>query len=334
MKIKISCEQEFLYEISAICKANYAERTYYIATFRKAGKIGVLNERLVPLCIFEPQGIAEIQSVSVHPYAHSFVVAGSNVIHVYDLNGNLIEPVEGNIVEIHHSLDGRYLWCIRKGNAEQFTIEVRDTENLNQILAERVCEDILYDSTFSIGLTPQINEIYLSRGAGQDGSVIGFAKFMDKDIDLIYPDSLNKNNEAVVPIWGENEHEFLLQQGDIGIFKYEYTSCQLLQEYLFPEDMEYVGYHHAYLKKDKAIIQYDEQFWVLDLNVMLIEAPFCIDRHEPKETKCFYPSLADDTSMMTDIYYLKRFDNTLIGFTGIKENHSIFLIELANCLEG
>lgn len=333
MKIKISYEQEFVYEISAICKANYVERTYYIATFRKAGKIGILNERLVPLCIFEPQGIAEIQSVSVHPYTHSFVVAGSNAIHVYDLNGNLIEQIEGNIVEIHHSPDGRYLWCIRKDNAKQFTIEVRDAENLNQILAERVCEDILYYSTFSIGLTPQTNEIYLSQAAGQDGSVIGFAKFMDKDIALIYPDNLNKDYEAVVPIWGENDHEFLLQQGDTGIFKYEYTSCKLLQAYLFPEDMEYVGYHHPYLKKDKAIIQYNEQFWVLDLNTMQIETPFCIDGHEPKETKYFYPSLVDDTSMMTDIYYLERFDNTLIGFTGIKENYSVFLIELGNYLE-
>ena len=119
----------------------------------------------------------------------------------------------------------------------------------------------------------------------------------------------------------------------MGIFKYEYPSCELSQEYLFPEDIEYVGYNHAYLNKDKAIIQYDEQFWVLDLNAMQIEAPFSIDKHEPKETKCIYPSLADDTSMMTDIYYLERFDNTLIGFSGIEENYSIFLIELANRLE-
>lgn len=333
MRIKINYEQQFVYEISAICKANYAEGTYYIATFSKAGKIGILNERLVPSYIFEPQGISEIQSVSIHPYMHSFVVVGSNAIHVYDLNGNLIEQAEGNIVEIHHSLNGRYFWCIRKDNAKQFTIEVRDTKNLNQILAERVCEDKLYDSIFKIGLTPQANEIYLSQVAGQDGSVIGFAKFMDKDIALIYPDSLNENYEAVIPIWGEKEHEFLLQQGNIGIFKYDYTSCTLLQKFLFPEDMEYVGYHHAYLNKDKAIIQYNEQFWVLDLNVMQIEVPFSIDRHEPKETKYFYPSLADDTSMMTDIYYLKRDDNTLIGFTGIEKNYSIFLIELANCLE-
>ena len=169
--------------------------------------------------------------------------------------------------------------------------------------------------------------------AGQDGSVIGFVKFTGKDIALKYPNSLNEDYEAVIPIWGENEHEFLLQQDATGIFKYKYPSCKLLQEYLFPEDMEYVGYHHAYLNKEKAIIQYDEQFWVLDLNVMQIEAPFSIDRHEPKETKYFYPSLADDTNMMTDVYLLKRIDNTLVCFAGIEKNYSIFLIELANCLE-
>lgn len=333
MKTKISYEQQFVYEISAICKVNEAKQTYYIATFSKAGKIGILNEKLVPLCIFEPQGIAEIQSVSVHPYAHSFVVAGSNVIHIYDLNGNLIEQAGGNIMEIQHSLDGRYLWCIRKDNAKQFTIEVRDTEKLNQVLAEKVCKDKLYDSAFSIGLTPKTNEIYLSQAAGQDGSTIGFAKFTGKGITLVYPDNLNEDYEAVIPIWGENEHEFLLQQGDTGIFKYEYTSYKLLQEYLFPEDMEYVGYYHAYLNKEKAIIQYNEQFWVLDLNVMQIEAPFCINGHEPKETKYFYPSLADDTSMMTDVYHLERIDDTLVCFAGIEENYSIFLIELTNCLE-
>lgn len=85
MRTKRTYEQQFEYKISAICKANYSEQTYYIATFSKAPKIGILNERLVPSCIFELQGIAKIQSVSVHPYAHSFVVAGSNVIHVYDL---------------------------------------------------------------------------------------------------------------------------------------------------------------------------------------------------------------------------------------------------------
>lgn len=333
MKIKITYEQQFEYKISAICKANYVEQTYYIATFSKAGKIGVLNEKLVPLCIFEPQGITEIQSVSVHPYAHSFVVAGSNVIHAYDLNGNLIEQAEGNIMEIQHSLDGKYLWCIRKDNAKRFAIEVRDAEQLNQILAEKVSRNKLYDSAFEIGLTPQTNEICLSQMAGQDGSVIGSVKFTGKDIALKYPNSLNEDYEAVIPIWGENEHEFLLQQDATGIFKYKYPSCKLLQEYLFPEDMEYVGYHHAYLNKEKAIIQYDEQFWVLDLNVMQIEAPFSIDRHEPKETKYFYPSLADDTNMMTDVYLLKRIDNTLVCFAGIEKNYSIFLIELANCLE-
>lgn len=333
MKIKISYEQQFVYEISAICKANYAGQTYYIATFRKAGKIGILNERLVLSCIFEPQGIAEIQSVSVHPYLHSLVVAGSNVIHVYDLNGNLIEQVDGNIMEIQHSLDGKYLWCIRKDNTDQFTIEVRDADNLNQILAEKICEDELYDSTFSIGLIPETNTSYLSQMAGQDGSAIGFAGFTSKDITLIYPDSLNEDYEAVIPIWGESKHEFLLQQGDIGVFKYEYPSYKLSQEFHFPENMESVGYYYAYLNKNKAFIEYDEQFWVLDLNVMQIEAPFCMDRHEPKETICFYPSLVNETSMMTDIYHLERVDNTLIGFTGIEKNYSIVLIELANCLE-
>lgn len=333
MKIKITYEQQFEYKISAICKANYVEQTYYIATFSKAPKIGILNERLVPSCIFEPQGIKEIQSVSVHPYARSFVVAGSNVIHVYDLSGNLIEQAEGNIMEIHHSLDGRYLWCIRKDNANQFTIEVRDAEKLNQILAEKAHEDELYDSSFYISLVPENNKMCLTQSAGQDGSLVGFAEFTDNDIVLTYPDSLNKYAEAVYPIWGDNMCEFLLQQDDTGIFKYEYPSFKLLQEYNFPEDMVYVGYYHAYLNKEKAIIQYDEQFWVLDLNVMQIEAPFSIDEHEAKEAKYFYSLLADDTNMMTDVYHLERIDNTLVCFAGIKENYSIFLIELANCLE-
>ena len=326
MKIKISCEQHFVYEVSTICKANYAEQIYYIATFSKAGKIGVLNERLVPSCIFEPQGITEIQSVSVHPYSHSFVVAGSNALHIYDLNGNLIEQAEGIITEIRYSLDGRYLWCIRKDNANQFAIEVRNAENINHILAEKVYEDELYDSSFVIGVMPETDKINLSQSAGQDGSMIGFVEFTGKDIVLIYPDSLNKNSEPVIPIWGENRHEFLLQKGDTGIFKYEYPSCKLLQGYHFPENMQYVGYYHTYLNKEKAIIQYDEQFWVLDLNSMQIEAPFWIKGHEPKETKYFYPSLDDDTNMMTDIYHLERFDNTLVGFAGIKRDYSIFLV--------
>lgn len=334
MKIKISCEQQFEYKISAICKANYAEQTYYIATFSKTQKIGILNERLVPLCIFEPQGIADIQSISIHPYAHSFVVAGNNGIHVYDLNGNLIEQAAGNIMEIRHSLNGRYLWCIRKDNANQFTIEVRDAEKLNQILAEKAHEDELYDSSFYMSLVPENNKMCLTQSAGQDGSLVGFAELTDKDIVLTYPESLNKYAGAVYPIWGDNMCEFLLQQDDIGIFKYEYPSFKFLQEYNFPENMVYVGYYHAYLNKEKAIIQYDNQFWLLDLNAMQIEAPFCIDRHEPKETKYFYPSLADDTNMMTDIYHLERIDNTLVCFAGIEKNYSIFLIELANCLEG
>lgn len=330
MRIKISYEQQFTYRISAICKANYAGQTYYIATFNKAGKIGVLNERLVPSCVFEPQGITEIQSVSVHPYLPLFVVTGNNAIHVFDLNGNLIEQTRGDIAEIRHSLDGRYLWCIRKDNAIQFTIEVRDAENLNQILAEKTYEDELYDSLFHLGLVPKTNKIYLTQAAGQDGSLVGFVEFTDKDIVLTYPDSLNTNAEAVFPIWGENRHEFLLQHDVEGIFKYEYPSYRLLQKYYFPEKIKSIGYYHTYLNRKKAIIQYDGQFWVLDLNSMQIKTPFYIKGHEPKKAKYFYPLLEDNTNMTTDIYHLERFDNALVGFAGIKKNYNIFLIELAN----
>lgn len=333
MRTKITYEQHFPYEISAICKANYTEQTYYIATFSKAGRIGILNEKFVPSHIFEPQGITDIQSVAIHPRLPFFVVAGSNTISMYDLNRNLIEEYKGDIVAALYSSDGDFLWCIEKNSQEQFTITVHNAKNLSQILAKKICKDELYDSSFSIGLLPETNKIHICQTAGQDGSLIVFAEFTGKDIVLTYPDSLNQNAEAVFPIWGENKYEFLLQQNDTGIFKYEYPSYKLLQKYLFPENIEYAGYHHTYLNNEKAIIQYDEQFWVLDLSSMQIKAPFYIIGHEPKETKHFYPSLADDTSMMTDIYYLERFDNTLIGFAGIKKNYSIFLIELTTCLE-
>ena len=326
MNIKVTHKHNFADRVDKLCQAKYEDKTYYVVALNK-GRIAVLNAELVPLCLFEPEDITEIQSISIHPCSPFFVVVGNDTVCTYNLDGKLIEKNRDNIVDVRHSFDGKLLWCIKRNNSKEFTIEIREADNFTRVLAKKVCENELYDSEFSLGLLPESNKVYLLLAAGQDGSLIGFAEFENENITFTYPESLNIGSEPVSPIWGENEHEFLLQQYTTGIFKYEYPSCKLLQEYYFPEETEYIGCSHAYLNKEEAIIQREEQFWLLNLNTMKEEGSCYIEGHEPKETKYFYPLLADDTSMMTDIYYLERFGNDLIGFAGIKDIYSIFLLQ-------
>lgn len=201
MNIKVTHKHNFADRVDKLCQANYEDKTYYVVALNK-GRIAVLNAELVPLCMFEPENITENQSISIHPCSPFFVVVGNDTVCTYSLDGKLIEKNRDNIVDVCHSFDGKLLWCIRRNNSKDFTIEIREADNFSRVLANKVCENELYDSEFSLGLLPESNKVYLLLVAGQDGSLIGFAEFENENINFVYPESLNTGGEPV-PLFGE-----------------------------------------------------------------------------------------------------------------------------------
>jgi hypothetical protein len=88
-----------------------------------------------------------------------------------------------------------------------------------------------------------------------------------------------------------------------------------------------------YIGESNAIIQYEHRFFRFDLSNMTVLEEIIIKDHEPKPTNYFYPRLAEEVSLMTDIRYMKAAGEKVFAHLDFENKNSILVFDKADFID-
>lgn len=152
---------------------------------------------------------------------------------VYDFEGKKLWALNECICYAKFDPRSQQIWLVRYENDELVTLLVYDYQGNK--LAEKSMQDVMYASTFTIGLLPENHSVAIDFSGGQDGSQTYFVSFqntviqidkeLDADVNFLFVFGNDQNKKAI-----------LLNFYEDTLFLVDYPSLNVLKSFVFPED--------------------------------------------------------------------------------------------------
>ena len=253
------------------------------------------------------------------------VVRESEAVCLYDFQGEKISEIAGNYICAAFTNDGS-LWGIERAGHELLTWNVFNTDN--KLIASFDIKDPMYESHVCFTHCPSGGMI-LELAAGQDGTALFLLSHKD---GILGATEMFPNQCLSCPSFNDDGNRLLvLEYYDETLYHYSYPQLEKLGEYHYERgEEEELGSTLFYAGTDCAVISWNSRYYLLDLIHMTVCGEIIIEGHEPQPANIFYPRLSDDKALMTDIPYLVRIGDVVLGRVDFQEDFTLLVFDVAD----
>lgn len=203
-----------------------------------------------------------------------------------------------------------FLWLAAPLSDNEAELLLIETKNW-KIVQKAAVEDPFGSSHWSFHSTGRPGVISVWAAAGQDGQQIYWLTRDSSNFSLQKADELV---DCIPPVFSPDGSEFLIVARDSSIRRYTFENMEQRGPSLFSpdEDNPFEGYL-LYLHGRRALAKtLHARLYVVDLERMSIEDEVAIEGHEPRPTCEYYPILAEDRTLVTDISWFTKVGNVVV----------------------
>jgi hypothetical protein len=273
----------------------------YLFVGETTGNIAVLDAAFNVVCAFSlsfPPG----SSCSVNPGRGCFsALRKGELISIVDFHGEEKHSLSGNY--LCAAYNGDELWALERAGPEQVRWRVFDAELAP--VAELVLEDPLPDSVVSLTGIPNCSDMVLELAAGQDGSAL---YLLSGSAGALAVAEMFPGECFSAPVYRRDGTRFLtFDFYEQILYHYTFPALQPLGTFSLGawaqrEIAQAAEYGDClYLDEKTAAVSLDNRYFRLDLAAMEVTDEIVVAGHEPRPAEQFYPLLAGDKSLVTDI---------------------------------
>jgi hypothetical protein len=267
---------------------------------------------------------ATIRAVAPHPSKPvlAWVDGESGSLTVQRLDGSQIleldppqlhEPtpewIQRGFDACSYSQDGRCLWTVAALNAEDVLVQLHDAETGVTMESARI-KDPFGGSSCSFHATgiSSLTSLWL---AGQDGQQVYWLRRTGRGLSCT-PEAALTN--TIPPVFSPNGEQLLVVNDHHAICQFQFPGMQAVGSPLRPGDQDNPFVESlCYLSDRQALAGTNQQrLLVVDTVQMRVVAEACVEGHEPRPLKEYYPALVNDTELGTDISYFARLGDVII----------------------
>ncbi len=267
----------------------------------------------------------KVRAVSLHPSDQrlAWVDGKTGSLTVQDSHGSRlleIAPpevremtptwIERGFDDCFYSEDGQFLWTIAPLNSEDVVVQLHEAET-GATIARAALKDPFGGSSCSFHPTrrPDLTSLWLA--AGQDGQQVYWLKRTRGGFSCTLEAKLRN---TIPPIFSPNGEQILVVNDLNAICKFQFPAMQQVASPLESGDEDDpFSTSLCYLTDRHALAGTNEQrIFLLDTVQMRVEAEVSVEGHEPRPIGEYYPSLAKERGLGTDISYFARLGDVIV----------------------
>jgi hypothetical protein len=268
---------------------------------------------------------AKVRAIYPHPSEPLFAlvdgVSGSLVIQSFD--GNKVAQVEPprvkegasrfitpGFADCYFDESGAVLWVVAVLSDEECELSLVETKGWSVVHSAAV-EDRFGQSSFSFHSTGKAGLVSLWIAAGQNGQEVYSLKQQGFSFSC---NRLDKLTNCIPPAFSQDGSELLVVMADYSICRYAFPSMKQLgspcmsrdEDNPFVESLCYLDQQHALAGTGEGRI------FLVDTAAMRIEDEIAIKGHEPRPIREYYPILAKERGLGTDIAWFTRLGDVIV----------------------
>ncbi len=268
---------------------------------------------------------SKVRAVSPHPSDQrlAWVDGKAGSLTVQDFHGSrLLEIAPPEVQETmpvwiqrdfddcFYSEDGRFLWTIAPLNSEDVLVQLHEAESGATIETAPV-KDPFGGSSCSFHPTarPDLTSLWLA--AGQDGQQVYWLKRTRSGFSCTREAKLRN---TIPPVFSPNGKQLLVVNDHNAICKFQFPAMQQVRSPLESgdEDNQFAE-SLCYLTERQALAGTNEQrIFIVDTVQMKVEEEVALEGHEPRPIGQYYPRLAKDKGLGTDISHFLRLGDVIL----------------------
>jgi len=266
-----------------------------------------------------------LQAISSHPFEPLFAYvdgkSGSVIVKRFD--GEKIAEVkpsstaEATLNSSNPSFaacffdpSGDYLWLATPLNANECEVLLIESKSWS-VTQKLLVHDDYGSSFFSFHCTGISGLVSLWIVAGQDGQQVHWLKRKGNAFTL---ERAKKLINCIPPVFSPNGSEMLVVNEGNEICRYAFASMKRLGSPLESEDEDNPFVESlCYVDDEQAIASTNEgRVFLIDTKKMKVAAEVSIEGHETRPIGEYYPQLAKESGLATDITWFTKLGNVIV----------------------
>jgi hypothetical protein len=220
------------------------------------------------------------------------------------------------------------------GSTLECEIQLIEAET-GSLVQKTVIADPFGDSDCSFHSTERPDLICLWLAAGQDGQQVYWLKQGHKGFSSTLEPALANTTP---PAFSPTGSHFLVANEERGLCKYDHSAMQMVGSPLAAEDEDNpFAESLAFLNEGQALAGTNEgRIFSVDTDRMTIEDEVALEDHEPRPIGDYYPTLAKEKGLPTDISWFTKLGDVIVfiyrrdrgkGLTGWKDTLLFYSVE-------
>ena len=205
---------------------------------------------------------------------------------------------------------GDVLWLVAPVSDDECELSLVETKGWSVVQSAAV-EDEFGASAFSFHYTGRPGLVSLWIAAGQDGQQVYWLKRKGVGFALQRVDELTN---CIPPVFSPDGSEFLVVTEDNAICRYSFARTKQIGSPLesgdednpFAESLCYLDDRHAFAGTGEG------RLFLVDTEKLRIEEEVAIEGHEPRPIGEYFPTLAKERGLGTDIAWFTRLGNVIV----------------------
>jgi hypothetical protein len=284
---------------------------------------------------------SKVRAVSPHPLARrlAWIDGKTGSLTVQDFDGaRLLEIAPPQIQETTpewiqrgfedciFSEDGRFVWTIAPLNSEDVVVQLHEAET-GATIDKATVKDPFGGSSCSFHHTGRHDLTSLWLAAGQDGQQVYWLKRTRTGFSCTLEANLRN---TIPPVFSPDCGQLLVVNDHYTISKFQFPAMRQIGSPLESGDEDNpFAESLCYLNERQALAGTGEgRIFVVDTVGMKIEEEVAVEGHEPRPIGEYYPRLAKERGLGTDISYFLRLGDVVLfayrrdrsaGLTGWKD---------------
>lgn len=266
---------------------------------------------------------ANLKAISCHPTEPILAYADGETgsISIQTLSGKLVTQLEPThklaksqstkgYSNCFFDLSGKYIWLATPQSDDECEISLLKTNDWSVTHRERIHDDF-FASNWSFQSLRRPDSVSLYIAAGQDGQEVHFLKqkdghFTRRRIDLL--------SNSTPPVFSPDSERFLTLNEENGICQFDFASMTRIgSEMYFTDEDDQFDTSMCYLDSQRLLVSTNAgRIFMVNADKMLITDEIALERHEPRPTHVYYPTLTDDNGIATDISWYQQLNRAIV----------------------